>query len=85
MLQRQNGTYAIGMTNLDNHTVYINKLIHGKLLKKVFRHELCHVYCLEYRIILPMYFEEIFADALATYGESILNNVDLLCLRYGKC
>lgn len=84
-LRRQNGSYTVGMTDLNTHTVYIANNIYGDFLRKVFKHELCHVYCLEYGIYFPPYYEEVFADALATYGKSIMDQSNELCTRCNKC
>lgn len=85
LLRRSDGSLTVGMTDLNTHTVYIVNNVYGDFLRKIFRHELCHVYALEYGIYFPPYYEEVFADALATYGEEILNKSNELCIRCGKC
>lgn len=85
LLRRTNGSLTVGMTDLNTHTIYIANNISGEFLSKVFKHELCHVYCLEYNIYFPSFYEEVFADALATYSEAIINKSDELCIRCGKC
>lgn len=89
LLMRSNGTYTIGMTDAETQTIYLSDDLYDGLLHKVIRHELCHAYCISYGIYLPIEFEEILCDSIATYGESIIdmsrcinNN---LCKYYGKC
>lgn len=89
LLQRSNGSYTVGMTDLNTHTIYISNSIKGEFLGKVIRHELCHAYCVSFGIYLPIQYEEILCDALATYGSSIIDMskciCDNLCKYYGKC
>lgn len=85
LLRRSDGSLTVGMTDLNTHTVYIANNVYGEFLHKIYRHELCHVYCLEYNIYFPPYYEEVFADALATYGEAIINKSNELCAKCNKC
>lgn len=89
VLRRKNGEYTVGMTDLNTHTIYISNSISGSFFHKVLRHELCHAYCISYGIYLPIIYEEILCDAIATYGESIIDMSkcisENLCKYYGKC
>lgn len=85
LLKRSDGSTTVGMTDLNTRCVYISNVIGGDFLNKVFKHELCHVYCMEFGIYFTPFFEEIFADALATYAESIIDKSNELCARCGKC
>lgn len=85
LLQRSDGSYTVGMTDMNTHTIYISNNVYGEFLHKIFKHELCHVYALEYDIYFPPFYEEVFADALATYGQSIINQSNELCNRCNKC
>lgn len=89
LLKRSDGSVTVGMTDANTHTIYLCNRLRGDFLHKVVRHELCHAYCISYGIYLPIQYEEILCDSLATYGESIIdmskcinNN---LCKYYGKC
>lgn len=77
--------YTLGVTIPVWRRIYISNAIEGSLLRKVFIHELCHAFVYEYGIYLPIYYEEVFADALATYGEVIINKGNMLCAYCNKC
>lgn len=88
-LMRGNGSYTVGMTDSLTRTIYISDEISGSFLRKVLTHELCHAYCISYGIYLPIEYEEVLCDSIATYGSSILDMskfiCDGLCKYYGKC
>lgn len=72
MLQKSDGSYAVGVCDSNSHTIYINENIYGAFFKKVLSHELTHAAMFSYNIKLNIYEEEVLADILATYGEEII-------------
>lgn len=88
-LTRDDGSSTVGMTDLNTHIIYIDDSIDNGFLHKVLRHELCHAYCISCGIYLPIEYEEVLCEAIATYGESIINmSKDIsenLCKFYNKC
>lgn len=88
-LTRDDGSVTIGMTDSNTHIIYIDDSINDGFLHKVLRHELCHAYCISYEIYLPIEYEEILCEAIAIYGESIIDMSkcisENLCKFYNKC
>ena len=77
-LLRSDGSRTIAVTDNSVKTIYIADNITGELLLKVFCHELCHVWCFELSLHIPLEFEEIMADFIATYGRDIIQTADYL-------
>lgn len=71
-LYRSDNTRVLGVTDLNQRTVYINNKLNGYLLEKVLCHELCHVYAMSYGYEMSIETEEIVADFLSLYGKDIL-------------
>lgn len=71
-LQRSDGSYSIGSCDDDTKTIYVNKHLKGKELKKVLCHEITHAAMFSYNIDLSYEQEELIADLIATYGEEII-------------
>lgn len=84
ILRRSDRTITIGVTDNNTKTVYINNKLHGRLLEKVITHELCHVFCFEYGVVLTIETEELIADFVATYGEEVLEVADEILKRFSK-
>lgn len=76
MLMRSDGSFTVGMCDRVTQTVYISDLLHGKFLRKVLLHEVCHSAMLSYNIDMSVEQEEMFCDLLATYGDEIIGIVD---------
>ena len=72
LLQRPNGSYAIGSCDSLMRTIYINEDIHGDLLKKVLCHEITHAAMFSYRVDLSIDQQELVADLISTYGDEII-------------
>lgn len=75
-LERSDSSFSIGVCDNNEKTIYLNKNLHGLLLKKVLCHELVHAEMFSYDIELEIEDEEILADIIATYGEEIIDITD---------
>lgn len=72
LLQRLDGTYAIGACDNLTRTIYLNNTLSGQLLKKVICHEVVHAAMFSYNVDLSFEQEELIADLIATYGDEII-------------
>lgn len=79
-----NGTYTLGVTDNQTSSIYINNRLKGRMLDKVISHELCHVFCFSYGVVVDRQTEELMADFLATYGREIFDKVDDILFRFAK-
>lgn len=77
-LRTSNGIYVLGVTDNKESCIFVNRNLKGRMLEKVISHELCHVFCFSYGIILDLEQEELIADFLATYGRDVFKVVDSL-------
>lgn len=75
-LQRNNGTYTIGMTDKLKQHIYLADNLDGSTLYDVVCHELVHAFCLSYDIYLTVETEEMLAEFVATYSHDILQLTD---------
>ena len=71
-LQRTDGSYALGMCDNEQKTIYINNSVDSELMKKILTHELTHAAMFSYDIELSLDQEELIADLIATYGHEII-------------
>ena len=71
-LQRDDGSYTVGMCNNTTKTIYIDSSLRGNFLKKVLCHEIAHAAMFSYGVDLTIEQEEIIVDIIATYGEEII-------------
>ena len=76
MLQRSDGSYTVGMCDMETQTIYISELLQGKFQRKVLLHEVCHSAMFSYGIEMSVEQEEMFCDLIATYGDEIIGIVD---------
>lgn len=84
-LRRYKGVYALGVTDANKQTVFINNRLSNAMRKKVLTHELVHCVCFSYGVYFDEYTEEIVADFVATYGFEIIGLVEeLLCFQENK-
>lgn len=72
LLQRRSGDFSIGACDNLTRTIYINRTLTGKILKKVLCHEITHAAMFSYNVSLSFEQEEVIADILSTYGEEII-------------
>lgn len=72
LLRRRSGDFSIGACDNLTRTIYINRTLTGKILKKVLCHEITHAAMFSYNVSLSFEQEEVIADILSTYGEEII-------------
>lgn len=77
-LFRSDGSQTVGMTSWITKTIYLSKALRGAFLERVLCHELCHVFCFSYGIIMDMQQEEFLANWMATYGRQVIVLLDYL-------
>lgn len=75
-LRRTDGTYTIGMTDGQTHTIYIARNLRGSLLDKVMAHELVHVIMFSYGIEIDINIEETIAQWVSNYGREVVYILD---------
>lgn len=76
LLQRDDGTLTIGMTDGNTHTIYLSNRLHGRLLDKVLAHELVHCIFFSYDIVVDNDFEEKIAQWVSIYGREVVYLLD---------
>ena len=76
MLMRSDGSITVGMCERETQTIYMSDALHGRLLRKVLLHEICHSAMFSYGIDMSVDQEELFCDLLATYGDEIIAITD---------
>lgn len=72
MLMRSDGSITVGMCDRETQTIYISDALHGRFLRKVLLHEICHSAMFSYGIDMSVDQEELFCDLLSTYGDEII-------------
>ena len=78
MLQRPDGSYAVGACDDYTKTIYMSDELHGPYFKEVLCHEITHAAMFSYNIELDYNTEEIFANIISKYGHEIINITDKL-------
>lgn len=81
MLQRNDGSFAIGACNDITKTIYIVEELPPMLFKKVLSHEITHAAMFSYNVPLSIEQEEIVADLIATYGQEIISMTNRIFCR----
>lgn len=81
-LLRSDNTIALGVTDNNDKTIYINNRLSEQMFDKVLSHELCHVASFSYGLHIDIQTEEIIADFLSTYGREIFDIADDLLRRF---
>ena len=76
MLMRSDGSITVGMCDRETRTIYISDALHGRFLRKVLLHEICHSAMFSYGIDMSVDQEELFCDLLSTYGDEIIAITD---------
>lgn len=71
-LQRRDGSFALGMCDDKDKTIYINDAVDSVKMKKILCHELTHAAMFSYNVDLNIEQEELVADLIATYGHEIV-------------
>ena len=77
-LQRSDGSYTIGVCDDPDKTIYICDGLELNLMKKVLSHEITHAAMFSYNVEMSVEQEEIVADIIATYGQEIIRNANLI-------
>ena len=78
ILQRSDGSFTVGVTSNKDKCIYISYGLPDYFFLNVLCHEITHVFCFEFGIILDLETEEMLADFVATYGRSIIEITDLI-------
>lgn len=73
LLQRDNGSFALGACDNLTRSIYLNDTLSSQLLKKVLCHQLTHAAMFSYNVDLSIEQEELIADLISTYGEEIIH------------
>lgn len=81
MLKRSDGSFTIGVCDDPLKTIYINEELPSPLMKKVLSHEITHAAMFSYNVEMSIEQEEIVADIIATYGQEIIGNANLIFRR----
>ena len=76
MLMRSDGSITVGMCDRETQTIYVSDALHGRFLRKVLLHEICHSAMFSYGIYMSVDQEELFCDLLSTYGDEIIAITD---------
>lgn len=76
MLMRSDGSITVGMCDRETQTIYVSDALHGRFLRKVLLHEICHSAMFSYGIDMSVDQEELFCDLLSTYGDEIIAITD---------
>ena len=76
ILMRSDGSITVGMCDRETQTIYISDALHGRFLRKVLLHEICHSAMFSYGINMSVEKEELFCDLLSTYGDEIIAITD---------
>ena len=76
VLMRSDGSMTVGMCDRETQTIYISDALHGRFLRKVILHEICHSAMFSHGIDMSVDQEELFCDLLATYGDEIIAITD---------
>ena len=76
MRMRSDGSITVGMCDREAQTIYISDALHGRFLRRVLLHEICHSAMFSYGIDMSVDQEELFCDLLSTYGDEIIAITD---------
>ena len=77
-LRRSDGSITVGVTDGNVNKVYLSSALHGPFLRRVMAHELCHVFCMSYDVVMPIEQEEFLADWISLYGTELIYLLDNL-------
>lgn len=77
-LMRSDGSYTVGCTDNNTSNIFLADNLQGDFLLKVLTHEVCHVFCFSYNIVMPLEQEEQLCDFVATFGRNIIALTDAI-------
>lgn len=83
-LKRSDNTLALGVTDNNTKTVYINNRVSDAMFEKILCHEIVHTFCFSYGCTFDIQTEEIIADFLATYGREVFDVADNILQRFAR-
>ena len=75
-LKRSDGTITLGVTDLNELTIYLFSGLKDELFRKVLIHEICHAFIFSYGFYLTLEEEEFVCSFVDTYASDILSNAD---------
>ena len=78
MLLTPHGTHALGVCDKVMQTICIDKTLSSQKLKEVLCHEIVHAFMFSYDIDLTYDEEEMVAELMSEYGESILEKTNAI-------
>lgn len=73
ILMRSDGGYTVGVTDDNLKTIFISEGLDCDLLRKVLIHECVHALMFSMNIYMDIYQEECLCNAIADYGQYILD------------
>lgn len=82
-LRRSDGSLSVGCTDAGKQTIYLSDALRGDFMRKVLTHEMVHVVCFSYGILVDIDTEELIADFLATYGNEVMTVCESILDRIG--
>ena len=71
-LRRSDGSFTVGVTDLNQMSIFLCDRLKGNFLKKVLIHELVHAFMFSYNYHLTIEEEEFVCDFVASNAEDIL-------------
>lgn len=77
-LMRTDGTVTLGMTDINDRTIYLWSGLSEMMFRKVLLHELSHAFINSYGIYLNLEEEEILCSFVDTYSTHIIEEADFL-------
>jgi hypothetical protein len=83
-LLMEDGKYTIGTCDYETKTIYLANNLRGDLLKRVLCHEIVHSAIFSHKIKLNYEQEELLANIIAIYGESIINVTNKIIEDYNR-
>jgi len=83
MLLADGGHYTLGMADNRYKAVFLSDMLSGEKLYDVLCHELVHVYCFSYGIVMDREDEEHMAQFISEYGRMVVSDTDTLLRSIG--
>lgn len=81
MLERDDGTVALGVADKGRMCIFLWKGLSGRLLRMVLEHELCHAYMFSYGYVMPLEHEETLCRFFQSHARGIIGAADSLSER----
>ena len=71
-------THALGVCDKTTQTIYIDKTLSPQKLKEVLCHEIVHAFMFSYAIDVSYNEEELVAELISKYGDSIIHQSNIV-------